>query len=208
MTKLEKLFGILILISLVLKLNILPYGGILLTVSMMALVFYYLQFGKAIFNDIELKKSLKKDSYKEVPNSLITISKATGIGLSFVCVGILFKLNHWGSSSMIFLVGLGIILLISAVTMIGWIKSKNETYKRILSRTLIIGGFGLIMVMIPSLTITKVQFRNHPDYIKVYEAYLQDQDNEEIREKLDIEFNKVTMSEKEFEDFMENRLEE
>jgi len=92
--------------------------------------------------------------------------------------------------------------------MIGWIKSKNETYKRILSRTLIIGGFGLIMVMIPSLTITKVQFRNHPDYIKVYEAYLQDQDNEEIREKLDIEFNKVTMSEKEFEDFMENRLEE
>jgi hypothetical protein len=208
MTKLEKLLGVLILISLLLKLYILPHGGTLLAVSMMALVLYYLQFGKAIFNDIELKKSFKKDSYKEVPNSLITISKGTGIALSLVCLGIMFKLNHWGSSSMIFVVGLGIITLISVVAMVGWIKSKNETYKRILSRVLIIGGFGLMVAMTPSLTITKIQFRNHPDYIRAYENYLQDQDNKEICEKLDIEFNKVIMSEKEFIDFMKNRLEE
>ena len=81
---------------------------------------------------------------------------------------------------MIFLVGLGIILLISVVAMIGWIKSKNETYKRILARTLIIGGFGLVLAMTSSLTITKIEFRNHPDYIKVYETYLEDPENQEI----------------------------
>jgi hypothetical protein len=160
MTKPEKFLGIITVVSVVLKFRLVPYGGLLLVLSLATLAFYYYQFGKAIFNDIALKNSLKKDSYKEIQNSMVVLSKVAGIGLSLICIGAMFRLNHWAYSSMILIVGLGTTLLVSIVALIGWMKSKNETYIRILKRSVIIGGFGLMVVLVPDLTFNDIVMKS------------------------------------------------
>lgn len=155
MTKSEKILGIIIVISLILKINFIPYGGMLLLFSLTGLAFYYFQFGKAVFNDIGLINSLRKDSYAGVQKSLVIISKAAGIGLSLICIGILFKLNHWGYSYIILVFGLATTFLVSLIVFTSWRKSKIKTYTRILKRTVTIGLLGLIIAITPEFSIAK-----------------------------------------------------
>lgn len=179
MDRIEKYLGIIIVISILLKFNLTPFSGILLMLSLTALAIFYFYFGKAIFNGVELKKSFKKESYKEIPNLIVVISNITGFGLSLVCIGIMFKLNYWTYSYMQIIVGLGIISLISLVAIVGWMKSKNDTYKRILKRTIIFIGFGLIIAFTPESIFAKIQFENNPNFIKE-NPYLTEQINNSI----------------------------
>ena len=207
MTKLEKFLGILILISLILKFALIPFGGVLFMISLAALTFIYYPFGFAFFNGIRLRQIFRKNSYKGISALKIIIAIGAGIGLTFTCTGILVKLQHLSVFDMSLIVGLGISSLMLMIALTGWTQSKSDFYKRILKRIAIIGGLVLITAIVPDLTITKIQFRNHPDYIKAYEAYLKNPDNEEIRDKMYNELNKATMSEKEFEEYMKHRNE-
>ncbi len=207
MQKLEKILGLIIIVSLILKLLLIPYSGILLTVTLMTLAFIYYPFGFAFFNEIRLRKIFKKESYKGISALRIIGAIAVGIGLSILCIGILFKLQSWAYSDTNLKFGLSVTFIALIIALIRLMKVKDNFYKKILKRIIIIGGLGLILLFIPRLSIIKIQFRNHPDYIKAYEAYLKNPDNEEIRDNMDIELNKATMSEKEFEEYMKHRNE-
>jgi hypothetical protein len=158
--KLERILVAFLVISLILKFNVISFGGILLFVSLTALAFFYYYFGKAIFNGIGLKDSLKKESYKEIPNSIITISNIAGIGISLVCIGTMFKLNYWMYSAMLYMIGLGITLLMSIVTFTDLRKSKNVTYKRIFKRVVVVSVIGFVIAFTPE-NITAKQENNY-----------------------------------------------
>lgn len=207
MRKLEKVLGLSIIISLFLKFQLIPYSGILLTLSLMTLALIYYPLGFAFFNEVRLRSVFKKESYKGITALRIIGAIGIGIGLSILCIGILFKLQHWGYSDINLMFGLIVTFIALIIVLIRLLKVKDNFYTKILKRIMIMGGLGLILLFTPELSIIKIQFRNHPDYITMYEAYLKNPDNEEIQTKLDIEFNKATMSEREFEKYIRNRNE-
>ena len=56
--------------------------------------------------------------------------------------------------------------------------------------------------LLPSLTLDRIQYRNYPEYIKAYEEYLENPENEELRNKMELEFNRATMSEEDFKEYL------
>lgn len=187
----EKIFGALIIISIVLKLLNISGNGILFTLSTLFLMSLYFYLGFAMFNDITFKGIFKQQSYKEISTLRIIGSIVAGIGLSILLTGILFRLQHWPGANFQLLIGLifsGIILII---VLIKYLKEKSLFYKRVLSRLIIIGGFGLILFYISDYSIDKIRYRNYPDYVKALEDLEQNPDNREFRENADYEYNKI-----------------
>ncbi len=207
MKKFEKIFGIITIIALVMKLFLIPGAGILLTLSLSVLSCFYFLFGFAFFNGIKLKQIFQSSSYKGISALRIIGSIGLGIGLSEICMGILFKIQHWPGAHLQLHCGLLIILIILIVALFQYFKSENKFYPFIFKRIAIIGGFGFIMFLLTDLDIVKIMYRNHPSYIKTYEEYRKDPQNEELIEKLDIEYYKTTMSPEEFEYYMKYRNE-
>jgi len=202
MKTLEKVIGLVIIISLIMKLTLIPGGSILAVISLTTLACIYYPLGFAFFNKIRLRKIFKRDSYKGLTKFRIIGAIGIGMGLAAICIGILFKFQHWPGADTYLSSGLVTTLIILIVAMIRFIKSKDNFYKRIFKRIAIIGGFGLILTIVSDSTITKIQFRNHPDYIKVYEEYIDNPQDEELRKKMDIEYHKATMPKDEFEMYM------
>lgn len=199
MLKLEKILGIIVVIGLVLKFTLIPGGGILLTLSLMTLACLYYPLGFALLNRIGFKQIFKKESYKGL--SALRIIGAIGAGMAFsaICVGILFKLQLWAGANINLIAGLATLLIVLTIALIKYLKAKGEFYIGILKRISIIGTLGLLFICISDLTITKIQFRNHPDYIKAYERHIDNPQDEELKQKLHVEYLRATMSKEEVE---------
>jgi hypothetical protein len=204
MNKLEKILGLIVLVALIFKLTLITGGGILIVLSLSVLAIIYYPFGFALFNKIGFQQIFKRDSYKGL--SALRIIGAIGVGtaLSIICIGILFKLQHWPGSKINLLAGLITSLILLIIILIKYSKNKDDFYTMILKRLIIIGGFGLIMILTSDLTIIKIQFRNHPDYIKAFELYQINPNNESYQKNLEIEYHRATMSPKDFEFYMEH----
>ncbi|HOS16899.1 MAG TPA: hypothetical protein PKX15_07825, partial [Bacteroidales bacterium] len=82
MFKLEKIFGLLAIVAIVLKWNMLPGGNIMLLLSLSLLSLLYYGFGFALFNRIGFKQLVKKESYTGISMFMIIIAVITGIALS------------------------------------------------------------------------------------------------------------------------------
>ncbi len=203
MKKFEKILGIVILISLIMKFSFIIGGDILTILSISLLILIYYPFGFAFFNQIRLRRVFKKDSYKGISGLRIIGAIGVGMGLSAICLGILFKLQHWPGSNINLLAGLVTTMIVLIIALIKYYKCKDNYYKRIFKRIAIIGGLGLLLTVLPELTLEKIQFHNHPDYIKAYEKHLNNPESKELKEKLDLEYKKATMTEKEFEIYQE-----
>ena len=94
MKKLEIILGLIALIGILLKLLLIPGGGILLTLSLSMLAMcYYLSF--AFLNGIPLIEIFKKKSYENItPLKMIGVV-GFGFALSAIAIGILFSLQFW-----------------------------------------------------------------------------------------------------------------
>ena len=202
MIKLEKILGIIVVIGLILKFTLIPGGGILLTLSLMTLACLYYPLGFALLNRIGFKQIFKKESYKGLSALRIIGAIGAGIAFSAICVGILFKLQHWTGANINLIAGLIPTLIVLVIALIKYLKAKGEFYIGILKRIAIIGTLGLLFICISDLTIAKIQFRNHPDYIKAYEMYLDNPQDEDLRQKLHIEYLKATMPKEEVEMYL------
>jgi len=145
MKRFEKIFGIVFLIALVFKLLTWPGGGILATISLTPLMFFYNFFAFAFFNNIRLKNIFTGKSYQGISVLRIIGSIVSGWGLAALCVGILFKIMHWPGANSMLLSGFITIIVVLAIVLIKFFRSKNDFYKMVLLRIAIIGGFGLLL---------------------------------------------------------------
>ena len=204
MIKLEKILVLIFLVALIMKITMIPVGGILTVISLSLLAIIYYPFGFALFNSIGFRKILKKDSYKSISALRIIGAIGAGTALSIICVGVLFKIQHWPGSEMNLIAGLITSLIILCITIYKYYKAKGEYYIRIIKRIIIASIFGLFMVLLTDLSLVKIQFRNHPEYIKAYELYINSPQDEGLRRNLEIEYNRATMSKEEFEIYLQN----
>jgi uncharacterized membrane protein len=183
MEKIEKILLALVAIALVLKFTFVPFGSLILAVALTSLAIIYACFGLLFFN---------KNKDAKTPKAA---SAMLGIGLFITCIGILFRVQLWPLSKINLLLGLIISFIAFVVITISHSNKKNENYKFIAKRVIIISGFGLILFLLPSLFFVKLQYRNYPDYIKAYEAHEKDPHNRELRENLDIEYYRTISEE-------------
>lgn len=198
----EKILGLTFFAGLIMKFTLLPGAGVLITVSILSIAIMYYFLGFALFNQIPLRAIFKKDSYKGKSPLRIIGAIGTGIGISLICNGILFKLQDWpaGLSSL----GIGIVFtsIVLVIATVKFFKTRSNYYVLIFKRIAVIGILGLVLFLTPALAIVKFQFRNHPDYIKVYEQYNNNPQDEMLRHKVGIEYRKATMTKEDFENYM------
>jgi len=199
----EKIFWIIFVIGIIFKLKLWPFGATFITISLFPLYFFYLFFGFAFFNKIKLRNIFKKDSYKEISVLRIIGSIGAGIGLSAICIGILFKLMFWPEGDLRLYAGLIPTFTIAIIALVKFFRSKSDFYKPILLRITIIGALGLPLCFVSDLEIVKFEYRNYPDYVKAYEIYLEDPQNEEANKQLEKAYNRVRLGE-EYEMFMQD----
>lgn len=203
MKNLEKILGLAAIIALIMKLFLIPFGGVLTILSLSTLACVYYPFGFALFNGIRFRDVFKKISFRGVSKWQIIGGVSLGIGLAVMCMGILFRVQEWPGSGIILIAGLLITFAVLIVALIKYSKTKSEYYTPLFLRIGIIGGLGLILLILPQFAFTKFQFRNHPAYIKAFEDSVNDPQDEELRKIEQLEYNRATMPDELFQRYMD-----
>ncbi len=200
----EKILAIGVLISLILKFNLIQGGEVFLMWSTMVLTIIYYPFGFLFFNQIRLRDIFKKVAYKHVTAFTIILSIITGIGLSTTCIGSLFKLFHFSGANEMLTVGLITIFVVSLESVVLLIRKNAMDSKFLLIRTGTIGSIGIVLLFLTEIDLVKIQFRNHPAYIKAYTEYLKNPIDEESLRKKELEYYRIILSEDEFKRYVED----
>ena len=185
------LLGIFI-ISIILLLISLPGGSMLMILSLGTLSFFYFYFGFAILNGITLRNIFKKKCYSGISSMRIVGAIGVGISLSMLNIGILFKLMSWPGSSFMLLVGLISISVFFAYSLIKIIINRSSFYANILFRTAFFGSIGLLLLILPSYTLSEIRYgKHHPEYIEALKALENDPTNTELQDNVTKEYNKI-----------------
>jgi hypothetical protein len=205
MRLLEKVLAIGILVALILKFNMFLRGDIFLLWSILLVTILYYPFGFLFLNQIRLRDVFKKAAYKDTNMFKIVIAFFAGLGLSIICVGSLFKLLHFRGANEMLIVGLCAILAIAVVILV-FIMRKDKVYsKYILIRVWMIGGIGVVLLLFAELDLVKIQYRNHPAYIKAYTEYLRHPESKEVLRKKNKEYYRIILNEEEFKRYEESK---
>lgn len=191
MRKIELIIGLSSILSLVLNLLLVPGGGVLtvLTLSIYSMFYFALSF--VLLNNIGLKSAFKKESYKGISTVRIIGSVATGIVLSITIIGILFKFQSYPGANLELINGLAGMIIVLIVTQIRYIKTRNKFYIHVFKRLLIVGGFGLILILMPNGKLIDIKYRNHPEYAKALKNVTADPFNKDFQDKLQVERQKM-----------------
>jgi len=198
MKKFEKIIGFVLLIGLIFKLLLISGGSFFLAISLMFLAFLYFFLGFALFNQIPLKKIFKKESFTGINTIKVILAIGFGIGLSNTCVGILYKIQHWTGARILIISGITVIIIILIIGLISINKTKGPFIRGIIKRSIIIGGFGFLLLFISDYSIIKIQYRNHPLYIKAYEDLKSDPNNPDYKKNLIKEQERINLPEEVF----------
>jgi hypothetical protein len=155
---LEKLFVLLALIGLFIRVMMWEWGEMFLTVSLPSLAVLYLLMSWAVFKH-------KEDGHH------LFLSAFTGLAFSFVFIGILFKLMIWRGGNTFLVIGLVAMLLFKVIGLIlekSLAREMDNYFKRLFLRYYIIAGVAVIMLLTPYRTIVNVYHRDDPEYVRLF----------------------------------------
>jgi len=191
MKKAELILGGISLLAIVSQIFHLPGSGVItvLSISSLALLYMYLSF--AFFNEIELKKIFKKQSYEGVSAMRIVGAIGAGFAITSLTIGILFKLQSYPGADMNLKIGLGGAVIVLSIGAFKFFKSKSEYYTKIFKRIAVYGGLALLILAMPSTMWTEIKYRDFPEYIKAVNAATADPYNEELWDKVEEEREKM-----------------
>lgn len=173
MKKVEQILVIISILSFFMSL-LLDRGAMIVVLLLLSLasIYFYLSF--ALFNDIRFRRIFKSDSYKDVSGTRILGTIILGIFLSLTIIGLIFKFMNLTGAAFNLYGGLAGLLIATIVTAIFYLKSKSGYFLKILTRTLLFGVLGLVLLLIPEKTWVEIKFRNHPKYVEVLKKYIDD----------------------------------
>lgn len=165
----------------------------LMGISLSATAMAYYPFGLFIINSIPLKKVFKRESYRGISFLRGFGSVVTGISLSIVIVGIMFKLLLSPGASVMLSVGLISSALVLSIALYKYLGNfRAMFYRQMLVRMGVFMVFGSILFFTPGTSLVRFFYKDYPDYIKAYEAVESNPDDIELQKKLDEEFQKMS----------------
>jgi len=191
MKKAELVILTLSLIALGLNLLLVPGSGVVAVVGISVLSVIYFYLGFAFFNNIRLRSIFKKESYKGVGTLRIVGALGAGFAISTTAIGILFKFQSWPGVEFTLGAGLAGLFIVTVIGLIKFAKNKSAFYTKIFKRVAIFGVLGILLLAIPAASWVELKYRNHPDYVEAYKKSLADPDNEELRNNLEAERQKM-----------------
>lgn len=207
MKKIELFIAANIVLAIILKLQIVPGANTFTYVSLIVLAVLYFPFGIAQLHGIPFKDALKRSAYKNIPLQQRLVALIAGFGLSCAVIGSMLKLQLIDDGNIVIMNGLGILLPILVIGEIGYRRSKSEFFKRVIVRSAVIFGFGVLFTVAPTSTINGIIFRNHPEYVKAYELAKAQPNNPALEQQKEIEYKRATLPEEEFNRYLESMLE-
>jgi Na+(H+)/acetate symporter ActP len=146
------------LTGLILKFVQIPGGEFLLIISLGVLAMIYFPAAFYFFCDKKIKQQ----------NLAFTI--ISGLFLSVIPIGVLFKLQYWQGASLYLLIGIIITPILLFVSYLLLVKSEENLknyYKNMIVRTSILGFISLLLFSIPTETLLKFQYWNDPEVARL-----------------------------------------
>jgi hypothetical protein len=144
--------------------------------------YFYLSF--AYFNNVGLRRLLKRDSYSGIGAKQLILAVISGIALSILCIGCLFKMQFWPGADINLLVGLVLTALVLIPISIQTARNQMAVFKRALYRLVFFGAVGLFLFLISTDKLVELYYWSNSEYAEVYKAWLKDQGNEELEKEL------------------------
>jgi hypothetical protein len=172
----EKTLTILFLIGLIFKLLHWPGAGIILVISLSTIAMLYFPAAFYFFCD----KVIKRQN--------LALSIISGLFLSLIPLGILFKIMYWPGGQMYLLIGSVTAPII--LTVIYFMKSKTTDelatyYKNMFVRTVVLMVLTITFYLIPSATLLKIQYWDDQELARLKTLHYTHPDNEEYKKQHD-----------------------
>lgn len=184
MRKAELIAAGLIIVGFLLRLLHVDFGGAIMFIGLVVLAFVYFPMGFAFFNLVRLKDSHKKESYNEVNTKRFYGAIVVGLALALVIVGSMFQLLLWPGGTLILEFGLAFTALAFIDAVFYYFRSKVPYYIRTMTRIAIIGFMGLVVYAVPQSQFVDMYHGNNPEYAELKKQYLDNPDDENIKERL------------------------
>lgn len=187
MKRFELILGIPLVIKIALSVLFLPMGGALgillsmvTTFAPLILAFIYLIFGAAFFNNLKLAKLFDKRSFQGIGKNRIWGGIFAGISLFLPIYYVTFKVQAYPTSQIIFYLGIIPCSIILFISIYKYFKTKSKYYTRIITRIVAVCTIAIVFFNISESEIRKFKFRNYPEYIKAYEKWEAQPENDSL----------------------------
>lgn len=179
MRKLEIVLICTILFGVIWKLLDYPFGNNIIILSVLILSCLYFCLGIVLFNDIGIKKIFKKESYKGISALRVIGSVWTGMVLSLVLLGILFRLMMWPFASQNLIVGVLGLLVSLVPVFVKFVQKRSDFYKVMFFRTI---GYTIVGVSLyfSGTFFLELKYGDYPEYIEVVKKLNEDPNNTEL----------------------------
>lgn len=191
MKRVEKVFLIILIVSLIYKYLYGVGSSLLLLLSINILAVFYLYFSFALLNDIEFRKIFKKASYPKNVRKRLAISIFTGIAISTSLMGILFKIQDYPGADLLLLASLGFTMALSLITLYKNYKVDGDFYFNVFIRVGITALIIISMFKIPEKALLEWQYPDSPEYIKAVIDVRNNPKNDSLQEIKRLEFEKM-----------------
>jgi hypothetical protein len=152
----EKVFIVMGLIALAMKLGSVPGNGVLITLSVCLLASFYIILGFALFNGIGFRGLFKANSYRGVRITRFLFGTVTGFTLTNMLVGILFKVQYWPGAETVLIGGISAGILVTIIAATRFFMTRSATAVRVLQRAVPILIFAAVLFYTPSTGLLKI----------------------------------------------------
>jgi hypothetical protein len=181
----EKILIVIAIIGLIFRFLYIPGAFIIMFASLMTLAVLYFLLGFALFNNLKVKDLTQKATYNSMNNIRLIGAIFTGLALSTIVIGILFKIFRWPGGNIQILSGIVAIIAILIVSAIKGGVLKSTFYKPIQIRLFAYLFVGVALFLASDYWIEQIKFHNHPEYLELYIEYQKNPDDEELRKELE-----------------------
>jgi hypothetical protein len=123
------------IVSIVMRLFSITGGVLLATLSFCILSMFYLLISFLLLNDLKIKDVFRKEAYQVVGWKHVLFSVITGFVLALGTIGILFAFNNWPGASLLLRVGIFLLFITVAISLIKYIIRPSRYYAGILIRS-------------------------------------------------------------------------
>ncbi len=147
MQKTEKILWITFALGMFFKILHIPGNSVFIVFPLLILCFLYFSFSFLIFNEIRFKSIFQSESYKVPPITMIH-SFLSGLGLSILMAGILYKLMQYNNRNLLLFCG----LIISGTAFLWLLFSKKKVNYRnlnvVITRYVVSIGLAILLLFI------------------------------------------------------------
>lgn len=172
----EKTLAVVFVVAVLLMLFHVPGEGIITVISLSTLSMLYFPGAFYFFSD------------KDIKRQNLGLSIVSGLLLSLIPLGILFKIMHWPGGEMYLLLGSVSAPIILAFVYILKTKAADELttyYKNMVQRTSVLAVLALTFYLIPSETLIKINYWDDPELARLKTLHYTNPENEEYKKQHD-----------------------